>query len=130
MPMYDYKYLLDTATVAADGTYTANEINFGVTNPNIGGTGKFGLHIIVTTAFANATEGMYCWVFHGAATTPTTRLVGRFFSLASLTAGKHYFIPMPKTLLQYARAGWVKHTTDEATGVCTIYFGPDEDGAE
>lgn len=126
--MYDYKYLLCSALNIKDGEYTTDEINFGVANPNLGRSGMFGLHIVVTTVIAGATEGIYIWVNHDATTTPTVRHVGRFFTLASLVAGSHWYIPCGHSLLQYARASVQKHTTDVSTGNFTMWFGPDEDG--
>lgn len=131
MPIYDYKYLLCEQANIKDGQYTTNQKDFGYPNPNLGATGKFGLHVLVTTAVAGATEGIIIWVFHGAAENPTTKHVGRFFTLASLTAGKHYFIPIPKTVNQYVRAGVAKvGANDVTTGNFTMWLGPDEDGTE
>lgn len=127
--LYDYKYSLGAAKLFKDAVYSTDEVNFGVTNPNVGRSGMFGLHIVVTTAFVDATEGLYFWIINGAATAPTTKHIGRFIPLAQLTLGKHFFIPGGHTLLQYARAYCEKHTTDEATGQAVMWFGPDEDGA-
>jgi len=129
-PMSDYKFALNDKQAMVDTNYTTDEVNFGVTNPNVGRSNKFGAHIIVTTAAGGATEGVYFEVHHGAATAPTTPHMRRYFTLAQLAAGKHYFIPCGQTLLQYARVICSKHTTDLNAGNFQIYFGPDEDGAE
>jgi len=131
--MYDYKYLLENSDQTLnDGDYTTNEINFGIANPNLGATGRFGMHIVVTTSFGGATEGVYFWVCHGANTAPTTLLVGRFFALADLasTNRKHWFIPIPRTVLQYVRGLCSKHNSDTNAGKAVIWLGPDEDGTE
>ncbi len=130
MPMSDYLMNLNVKQAMVDGNYTTDEVNFGVANPNAGRTAKFGAHIIVTTVAGGATEGVYFWVCHAATTGPTVHHMGRFFTLAELAAGKHYFIPCGKSLLQYARVKCTKHTTDLNAGNFQIYFGPDEDGAE
>ena len=132
MPIYDYKMLLASAQVLgnAGDEYSDEEVNFGVANPNLGRSGKFGLHVIVTTSFATLTSGAIIWIIHGAETAPTTKLVGRFFTAAQLAAGKHYFIPGGHTLLQFARALFDVVTENATAGAATLYFGPDEDGAE
>jgi hypothetical protein len=127
--MYDYKYLLGSAQNIKDGEYTTNEVDFGIATPNLGATGRFGLHGVVTTVLAGATEGVYVWVVHGAATAPTGELVGRYFALATLAAGYHFYIPIPRTVLEFVRAKIEKHTSDVTTGNFTMWLGPDEDGA-
>ena len=132
MPLYDYKFLLCEEQVLGNAAdeYTDDEVNFGVANPNVGRGGKFGLHIVITTTFTGLASGAIVWICHGAATAPTTKSVGRFFAASQLTAGKHYFIAGPKTLLQYAR-GLFDIVSEVATaGAATMWMGPDEDGAE
>ena len=129
MPMYDYKYLLCAAATVKNGEYTTDEINFGNAAPNPGGTGRFGLHVVVTTVIAGAASGLEIWVFHSAATTPTTKHVGRWFATASLAAGTHFFVPIPATCLQYVRAGVICTSEDVSSGAFTMWLGPDEDGA-
>lgn len=130
MPIRDYKFALNSAQAMKDASYSTDEVNFGVTNPNVGRGGKFGLHVLVTTTYTDLTEGGIIWIVHGAATTPTTKHIGRFFAAADLVAGKHYYIPGGHSLLQYARALFSKVTTDATLGNLTMWFGPDEDGAE
>ena len=130
-PMYDYKFLVhsNAAIGAAADEYSTDEVNFGVANPDIGRGGKFGLHIVVTEAFAGIASGAVFWIIHGAATAPTTKHIGRFFTAAQLALGKHFFIPGGHTLLQYARMLFDESEVTTA-GKVTCWFGPDEDGAE
>lgn len=132
MGMYDYKYVLAEEQVlgnAADEV-TTNEVNFGVTNPNVGRSGMFGMHVVVTTTFTGLDSGCNMQILHGASSSPTTVCASRFFAVASLTAGKHYFIPAPPSLLQYA-AGNMDIVSEVATaGKMTIYFGEPGQGAE
>ena len=131
MPISDYLFNLNAKQAMVDGNYTTDQVDFGVTNPNVGRANKFGMHVIVTTIAGGATEGVYFWVCHDSTENPTVHHIGRFFTLAQLqTAGKHYFIPCGVSLLRYARGKCTKHTTDLNAGNFQIYFGPDEDGAE
>ena len=136
MPIYDYKYLLLEAQALGNGgdeyAYTAkgNVINFGVTTPGLGKSGKFGLHVVLTTAYAGTMSVCEMWVVTGANATPTTKVIGRYFIVAELTIGKHFFIPCPPgSLLQYASM-WLDVTGTPDAGAMTAWFGPDEDGAE
>jgi len=133
MPINDYAFALDASfkAMAAGNTNSQNEINFGIVSPNVGEGGKFGVHIVVTQAYTNLESGAIIWVLHGAATSPDTKLIGRFLSAVQLgVLGAHYFMPCPPgALLQYAR---LKHqiVTENATlGKITTWFGPDQDGA-
>ena len=129
MPMYDEKYELEDDTAFTTDAYSTTEVNFGVTNPNVGRAGKFGMHVVVTTLFAGAASGIIFWVMHGAATAPTTKSVGRFMPVADLVAGFHFYVPGPHTLLQYCRA-WYDLVSEAATaGKVTVWLGPNEDGA-
>jgi hypothetical protein len=130
MPIYDYKYLLDEDHAVTTADYSTNEVNFGVTNPNVGKSGMFGLHIVVTTTFTTLTEGMNITICNGAATTPTTVCASRFFAVGDLVKGKHYFIPAPPSLLQYARANFAVVSTAAGAGKLTAYFGEPGQGAE
>jgi len=130
--MYDYKYLLADAQVfgnAADEN-ADNEINFGVTNPNVGRSNMFGLHIIVTTTFTGLDSGVNIEIVHGAATAPTTVCASRFFAASALAAGKHYFIPAPPSLLQYASMNFNIVSEVATAGAITAYFGEPGQGAE
>lgn len=132
MPMYDYKYLLCSEQVlgnAADEN-ADNEVNFGVTNPNVGRSNMFGLHIIVTTTFTGLDSGANIEIVHGASTGPTTVCASRFFAVADLAAGKHYFIPAPPSLLQYASANFNIVSEVATAGKATMYFGEPGQGAE
>jgi hypothetical protein len=126
MGMYDYKFLLGEAQalgLAAD-EYSTNEVDFEITNPNIGRSGNFGMHVVVTTTFAGAASGIIWWIVDGAATSPTTKTVGRFTATASLVAGYHFYVPGPQTILRYAR--WLHDLVSEVTtaGAVTWWFGP------
>jgi hypothetical protein len=132
MPIYDYKLLLDAdfKAMAAGNTNSQNEINFGIAEPDVGKGGKFGVHVVITQAYTAVNSGAIIWVLHGAATSPDTKLIGRFLSQTQLgVLGAHYFMPCPPgTLLQYAR---LKHqiVSENATlGQMTTWFGPDSDG--
>jgi len=130
--MYDYYYLLCSEQVlgnAADEN-ADNEVNFGVTNPNVGRANMFGLHIIVTTTFTGLDSGVNIEIVHGAATAPTTVCASRFFAASALTAGKHYYIPAPPSLLQYASANFNIVSEVATAGACTMYFGEPGQGAE
>ena len=126
MPMYDYKFLLDEAVdqCAAASTYTTAEINFGVANPNVGANQNFGAHVVITTAYTNLESGVDAWVVHGAATTPTTKLCCRRLPVASMTAGAHFYIPIPPTNLQYMRMQFVPVSETSSNGACTTWLGP------
>jgi hypothetical protein len=135
MGMSDYKLWLHgkaTPTVGVDighaaDEYSEDEVDFGVTNPNVGAGGKCGLHFVINESFnANLTSAQV-WIVHGAATAPTTLLIGRYFLLAELVKGKHYFIPMPPTNLQFVRAYFDLTGVPTAGQVC-MWLGPDEDG--
>jgi hypothetical protein len=132
MPMYDYKFLLDADHKAgANGnTNSQNEINFGVTSPDVGKGGKFGFHVVVTQAYTDLASGMIIWILHGAATSPDTKLIGRFLSVTQLAVlGAHYFIPAPPgTLLQFARLKHAPANENATLGKITTWFGPDSDG--
>jgi len=132
MPMYDYLYLLADAQVfgnAADEN-ADNEVNFGVTNPNVGRSSMFGLHIVVTATFTGLASGANIEIVHGASTGPTTVCASRFFAATDLVAGKHYFIPAPPSLLQYASMNFNIVSEVATAGAITAYFGEPGQGAE
>ncbi len=135
MPMYDYKYLLLSAAALGNGgdeyAYTAkgNVINFGQTTPGEVQGGKFGLHCVLTTAYAGTMTTCEIWVVTGSGATPTTKLVGRYFAVADMTVGRHIYIAFPPTgILQYASM-WIDVAGTPDAGAMTAWFGPDEDGA-
>lgn len=129
MPIYDYKYLLESDTAITADAYSTDEVNFGVTNPNMGKSGMFGMHIIVTTTFAT-TVSIDFKAIDGAASAPTTHILAqRNLLLADLVAGKHYFIPFPPSMLQYVRA-YYDVNTDATAGKVTVYLGEPGQGAE
>ena len=132
MPMYDYLYLLCEAQVlgnAADEN-ADNEVNFGVANPNLGKSGLFGLHVIVTTTFTGLASGASIEIVNGATTGPTTVIASRFFAVGSLVKGKHYFIPAPPLHLQFASANFNIVSEVATAGAATMYFGEPGQGAD
>ena len=131
MPAYDNLFLLADDQVlgnSADENAT-NEVNFGVTNPNVGRSNMFGLHVIVTTTFTGLDSGVNIEILHGASTGPSTVLASRFFAVADLVAGAHFFIPAPGTLLQYASANFNIVSEVATAGAATMYFGEPGQGA-
>ncbi len=131
MPQYDYLMLVCSAALYTTDAYAytavGNVVNFGITQPDLGKAGKFGLHVVITTAFTASLTDCVIWIVHGAGATPTTKLSGRYFTLAQLAVLTHYFIPCAPGLLQYASLFWDTNGTPGA-GALTAWFGPDEDG--
>lgn len=134
-PMYDKKYLvLDNQAFGLGGDVFAQAamgtaINFGVTPAGVAKGGRFGLHIVVTTAYVGTMTSCEIWIVTGDTTDPQTLLIGRYFAIAALSEGAHLFIPCPPTgLLQYASM-WMDVNATPDAGAMTAWFGPDEDGA-
>lgn len=132
MGMYDYLELLGEAQVVGDAAdeYSTNEVDLGFAAPvpGINRGNKFGLHAVVTAAFTGLDSGVYIWIVHGAATSPTTKHTCAYFSAAELTLGKKIFIPCAQgtDILRYAR-GLFDIVSETATaGALTWYFGPSE----
>lgn len=127
MPAYDKNLLLCEAQVLGNAAdeYTTDEVNFGITTPAPNKSGIFGLHVVITTAFAGLDSGAIIWIVDGASTSPTGKHTGAFFTAAELAANKHYFIPCSnRALLQYAR-GLFDIVNEVATGgAATMWFGP------
>jgi hypothetical protein len=125
--MYDdlFELCVEQVLGNAGSEYTDDEVNFGITTPNVSAMNNFGLHLIVTTTFATLTSGAIMWIAHGAATSPTTKHTGMFIAAADLVAGSHFFIPCGNVpVLQYAR-GYFEVVSENATaGKATCYFGP------
>jgi len=130
--MYDYLLQLCSEQVLGNAAdeIADYEVNFGVTNPNLGRSNMFGLHLIVTTAFTGLDSGVNIELTHGAATAPTTVAASRFFAVTDLTLGKHYFIPGPPSLLQYASMNFNIVSEVATAGAMTAYFGEPGQGAE
>lgn len=126
MGMYEYKHLLhDDTDLGHSGTeYSTNEVNFGVSNPNVRG---MSLYFVVTEAF-NALTTAVVGVVHGAATAPTTSLIERCIALADLDLAKQFEIPIPPTNLQFMRAKFAVVGTNPTLGEGTLYFGPSGGG--
>ena len=132
MPMSDALFQLCTAQVlgnAADEN-AEHEVCFGVTNPNVGMSNMFGLHIIPTTSYTGLDSGVNIEIVHGANTGPTTVCASRFFTAAQLAVGKHYYIPAPPSLLEYASANFNIVNQVATAGALTMYFGEPGQGAE
>lgn len=130
MGMSDYKFLLGSAQAFTTDGYSTDEVNFGVTNPNPALSGKFGLHVVVTTAFTGLDSGVNIGVVHGASTAPTTKHTFRFVAVADLTLGKHIFIPLGGPLLKYARMQFDAVSEAATAGALTSWFGPGPTGAK
>jgi len=130
MPVYDYKFLLDTDVdeCAAASTYSGGEINFGITNPDVGQSNMYGVHIVITTTYTNLESGVQVWYCHGAATTPTTKLAARLLPVADMVAGAHFFFPLPPKCLQYSRLKFVPVSETSSNGALTAWLGPKEGG--
>ena len=132
MPINDYYLRLATEQVLGNAAdeYTTDEVDFGVTNPNVNLSGNFGMHMVVTTAYTGLASGANLDIVHGAATAPTTVHSSMFIPVADLVAGAHFFVPCGSIpLLRYAR-GLFDIVSEVATaGASTIWFGPGPDGA-
>jgi hypothetical protein len=131
MGMSDYLLWLHSKATTA-GTvigqsgdeYSEDEVDFEIAAPGVEKSGNFGLHIVVQEDFATMVDNNV-WIVTGAATAPTTKLIGRYFVLADLVAGKHYLIPCPPGgMLRYARALWDVVETNPTAGKVSMYFGP------
>ena len=126
MGLADYKYLLETENAMTTAEYTTDEIYHAQTTPALNRAGNFGLHVVVTTAFTGLDSGIYFWIIHGSATSPTTKHSALFVPVAALTAGAHFFIPagVGVDLLQFMR-GYKEPVSEAATaGATTSWFGP------
>lgn len=129
MPMYDYKYLLESDTAITADAYSTTEIDFGVAKPGLAKNGNFGMHVIITETFLSCVSVDFK-IMHGATTAPTTLILGqRNLLLAELEKGKHYYIPMHPTMLEFVRAYYVTNT-DATAGKVTVYLGEPGQGAE
>ena len=110
--------------------YTATEVYFGYASPqsNIGAGGAhMGLHVYVGTAFDSLTSAQIS-IVHGASTAPTTVLSSRTLTLAQLSAGSHYFIPMAPQNLAYVRGYFAVTSSSPTAGTVFMSLGPGEDG--
>lgn len=134
MPIYDSLLLLDNSHhLYTSANYNSQyAINTGVTYPQLGVGGKFGVHVVVTQAFAGVTAGISVDVMTGTAATASTRLITRLLTSTELgTAGNHFFIPVPPAnLAKYLRTKYrTGGTYNASAGKVTAWFGPDNDGA-
>jgi len=112
--------------------YSEDQLNAGSTYFGAGKAGVVeGLHMLITESFNTLTYGDIM-IVHGAAENPTTVLTGRTgILLAALTAGKHFFVPIPAgvDVLQYLRARFIVTGSNPTTGKVNMWFGP-LDGSE
>lgn len=130
MPLSDYKLWVESDHAVTTADYSSTELNFGIAGPNIGKANMFGLHVIITTAFATLTEGMDIEICSDATAGATSVIASRHFAVGDLVAGKHYYIPAPPTTLQYVRARWHVTSTAATAGKLSGYFGEPGQGAD
>ncbi|MDD2657198.1 MAG: hypothetical protein PHD04_00870 [Candidatus Pacebacteria bacterium] len=128
--MYDYLYLLDSDHAVTTADYSTTEVYFGRDNPNVGKSGMFGLHVIITTSFGNMTEGMDIQICSDSTASATTVIASRHLAVAEMTAGKHFYIPAPPSIAGYCRARWNVTSTAANAGKLTGYFGEPGQGAD
>ena len=132
MPLRDTLFDLCSAQVLgnAGDEYTDDQANFGMANPKLNLGNKFGLHLIVTTAFTGLDSGAILWIAHAATENPTVKHTGMFIPVAELTAGAHFFIPCGSIpILQYARGLFEVVSENATAGAADCYFGPGPHGA-
>ncbi|MFA5322335.1 MAG: Bbp16 family capsid cement protein [Smithella sp.] len=128
MPLYDYIKLLQSDTANTTDAVTTDKMNFGNANPGVNKHGQWGMHVIVTTAFGNLTEGANFSIIHSAAddlSTASEVHTSMFIPVDELVAGAHFFLPAcSRVLLQYACGMFDAVSTAANAGKTTIYFGP------
>lgn len=130
MPIYEEMYeVSNNQTVLTSDGYSTDEVDFGRSNPNVGRSGMFGAHFVVTTTFTDLDEGAIFWITHAATASSTVKSVGRFMPVALLVSGFHFYVPGPHTLARYARIWYNKVSTAATLGKIQAWFGPDGDGA-
>lgn len=133
MPVYDYKKLLQSDTANTTAAVTTDKLDAGVTSPsyNKGGV-PWGLHVIVTTTFTGLTEGVRLQILHSAAddlSTSSEIHSEMFVPVASMTAGKHLFIPAgSRQLKEYMCGAFTPVSTAASAGKTTMFFGPKSGG--
>ena len=132
MPITDIKNWLHgkaapttgVAIGASGDEYSEDELDFETAYPGFAkGGADVGLHMVINESFNTLTSVMLT-VAHGAATAPTTVLVSRYFVLADLVAGKHYYVPMPPSVLRYVRALFDLTGSNPTTGKVCMWIGP------
>lgn len=130
MPMYDYTFLLQSDTANTTDAVTTNEVDFGTTSPSPNTSGKFGMHVIVTTAFGNLTEGVIWWILHGSSgslSTASTKHTGMFVDVADMVKGAHHYVPAGSIpILRYACGMFDAVSTAANAGKTTIFLGAPE----
>ena len=132
MPAYDYLFLLQSDTANTVDAVTTDKMNFGNANPGVNKNGLWGLHVIVTTAFADLDEGANIGIVHSASddlSTSSEVHTSMFVPVDELTAGKHLFLPAcSRPLLQYAGVLFDAVSTAANAGKTTMFFGPASGG--
>ena len=136
MPLNDKKFrLCDTQVLgnAADEMCT-DTVDLGITSPGLEGLGpQWGLHMIVTTTYTGLASGAILWIVHSAADDLSAGsipgLVGMFIPVASLVAGCHFFVPVPKGIALKRYVGAVFDIVNQVAtaGASTCWLGPDTD---
>jgi len=125
--MYDYSFLLQSDTANTTDAVTTNEVDFGITTPapNVGF--KFGMHVVVTTAFGALTEGVIWWILHGSSgslSTSSTKHTGMFVGVADMVKGANHFVPCGSIpLLRYACGMFDAVSTAANAGKTTVFLG-------
>ena len=111
--------------------YSYYEIDAGKTYSDLSGLPGLGLHVVVTEAY-NTLTSLLISVYHGAAQNPGTIIIGsRYFALADLTLGAHYFIPFyAAPILRYLCAIGTPAGGSATTGKMCMWIGPGPDGAK
>jgi hypothetical protein len=132
MPAYDYLFIVQEDTANTTDAVGTNVMNFGNANPGVNKNGMWGLHVIVTTAFGNLTEGANFSIVHSDAddiSTASEVHTSMFVPVDELTAGKHLFLPAcSRPLLQYAGVLFDAVSTAANAGKTTMFFGPASGG--
>lgn len=132
MPMYDYKFLLQSDTAVTVDVMMTNEIDFGLTYPGVNKGGKFGMHVILTSTFTSLASGAIFWIMSSAtsaiaSTNYAAKHSGMYVPVADLVIGTHFFIPMGSGKMYQYNAGLFDAVTGSAVnGAFTAYFGDAE----
>lgn len=94
---------------------------------------EIGMHIKVTRTYL--TTMTYCtfYLCSGSSATPTyssNSIASRYFVIAQLVAGMHFFIPLPLAAFYAQRYHRAYFAPDGSAsyGMCIIYIGPREGG--
>lgn len=133
MPIYDYTKLLQSDTANTTAAVTTDKLDAQDTYPayNKGGI-PWGLHVIVTTAYGNLTEGVRLQILHSAAddlSTASEIHSEMFVPVAEMLKGSHFFIPAgSRQLKRYMCGAFTPVSTAANAGKSTMFFGPKSGG--